>query len=98
MSCKCNQKPEPVPSLPKLYNFKTETYLGDTCDSCSEQGDELKAKIICEFLNLISYIERGYHPDYEFILEEISLLEIYNNLDKKDFILQYYLNNPWETF
>ena len=36
MSCKCNQKPEPVPSLPKLYNFKTETYLGDTCDSCSE--------------------------------------------------------------
>jgi hypothetical protein len=55
-------------------------------------------KISCEFLTLLSMVERGYRPDYEFILEEISLLEIYNNLDKKEFILQYYLNNPWETF
>ena len=98
MSCRCNKKGEEIPRVPKLYSFKTTSYLGDTCDSCSGQGDELKNKISCEFLTLLSYVERGKYPDYEFILEEISLLEVYNNLDKKDFLLQYYLNNPWETY
>ena len=98
MGCKCKQQGSPTPQYtPKIYN-SLDVFLGDNCESCSGQGDELKNKISCEFLTLLSMVERGYRPDYEFILEEISLLEIYNNLDKKEFILQYYLNNPWETF
>lgn len=57
----------------------------------------LKNKIACEFLTLLKNVEKGYHLDYEFILEEISLLDIYNKVDKREFVLQYYLNNPWET-
>lgn len=98
MACKCKQQGNTTPQYtPKVYS-SLDVFLGDTCDNCSGQGDELKNKISCEFLTLLSMVERGYRPDYEFILEEISLLEIYNNLDKKEFILQYYLNNPWETF
>lgn len=49
-------------------------------------------------MDLLLQVERGHYPDYEFILEEISLLEILNYIDRKEFILQYYLNNPWKTF
>lgn len=49
-------------------------------------------------MDLLLQVERGHYPDYEFILEEISLIEVHNQIDKKEFILQYYLNNPWKTF
>jgi hypothetical protein len=73
------------------------------CDNilkiCSDDViDNLKNKVACEFMDLLLQVEKGYRPDYEFILEEVSLLGIYNEIDNKDFILQYYLNNPWETF
>ena len=48
-------------------------------------------------MDLLKKVEKGYRPDYEFILEEVSLLGIHNEIDKKEFVLQYYLNNPWET-
>lgn len=54
--------------------------------------DKLKNKISCEFLTLLIEVERGYRPEYDDILNEISLLDIYKEIDKKDFILQYYLN------
>ena len=54
--------------------------------------DDLKHKVIYEFMNLLVQVEKGYKPEYEHILDEISLLEVYEELDKKDFILQYYLN------
>ena len=75
------------------------------CDNilnlCPDDRDyvhNLKNKISCEFMDLLLQVERGHYPDYEFILEEISLLEILNYIDRKEFILQYYLNNPWKTF
>lgn len=44
-------------------------------------------------------IEKGYKLDYEFILEEISYIEINDiiNKDKSLFLLQFYLNNKWQT-
>ena len=57
----------------------------------------LKNKTACEFMDLLNKVEKGYRPDYEFILEEVSLLGIHNKIDKREFVLQYYLNNPWET-
>jgi hypothetical protein len=40
---------------------------------------ELKNKIICEFLGIIDNLECGIRPDLEFLLEEISLVEIEEN-------------------
>lgn len=56
----------------------------------------LKEKISKEFIDLLCEIRKGYRPDHEFILEEISFVDlIQNNLidDRLSLItLQYYLN------
>lgn len=53
----------------------------------------LKDKIICEYKLIISELERGHKPDLEFLLEEISAVDLENELDNREFIIQYYLNN-----
>lgn len=62
--------------------------------------NKLKRKIICEFQKLLCLAEKGHKPDYQFILEEISLLGLSSNnlLDKRRFIftIQFYLNNKWQ--
>ena len=55
--------------------------------------DLLKDKIICEYKLIISELERGRKPDLEFLLEEISVVDLENELDNREFIIQYYLNN-----
>jgi len=55
--------------------------------------DLLKDKIICEYKLIISELERGHKPDLEFLLEEISVVDLENELDNREFIIQYYLNN-----
>ena len=55
--------------------------------------DLLKDKIICEYKQIITQLEKGYKPNLEFLLEEISVVDLENELDKREFIVQYYLNN-----
>lgn len=55
--------------------------------------DLLKDKIICEYKLIISKLEQGQKPDLEFLLEEISAVDLENELDNREFIVQYYLNN-----
>lgn len=55
--------------------------------------DLLKDKIICEYKLIISELERGRKPNIEFLLEEISAVTLENELDNREFIIQYYLNN-----
>ena len=55
--------------------------------------DLLKDKIICEYKLIISELEKGHRPDLEFLLEEISAVDLENELDNREFIIQYYLNN-----
>ena len=55
--------------------------------------DLLKDKIICEYKLIISELERGHRPDLEFLLEEISAVDLEDELDNREFIIQYYLNN-----
>lgn len=38
---------------------------------------ELKEKVICEYNKIIHQLECGIQPDIEFLLEEISLIDIY---------------------
>lgn len=39
---------------------------------------ELKNKVICEFLDIIKKLNCGIQPDLEFLLQEISLIYIYD--------------------
>lgn len=62
--------------------------------------DKLKIKVIHEFYKLLCLTEKGHKPNYQFILEEISLIGLSseNLLDKYKliFMLQFYLNNKWQ--
>ncbi len=62
--------------------------------------DVLKEKIAREFTSLLCEIRKGYKPDYEFILEEISFIDLiqHDEIDRKLslIVLQYYLNNKWQ--
>lgn len=62
----------------------------------NQDVDVLKKKVISEFNKLLKKIRKGYKPDYEFILQEISLIELWQ-LDNTDFFKQFYLNNAWQT-
>ena len=53
----------------------------------------LKEKIICEYQRILTQLERGNSPDLQFILNEISVVELESDLDKREYIIQYYLNN-----
>ena len=55
--------------------------------------DLLKDKIICEYKLIISELENGHKPNMEFLLEEISAVDLENEIDNREFIIQYYLNN-----
>ena len=62
--------------------------------------DKLKKKVSEEFHALICKVKKGYRPDYEFILEEISFIDLIidKELDENLSLtaLQYYLNNKWQ--
>ena len=55
--------------------------------------DLLKNKIICDYKIIISKLEKGHQLDLEFLLEEISAVELEDELDNREFIIQHYLNN-----
>lgn len=67
----------------------------------TQDVDALKQKVISEFTKLLCEIRKGYKLDYEFILEEISLIDTIENKNLDDRLsliaLQYYLNNKWQN-
>lgn len=62
--------------------------------------NDLKRKVSEEFFQLMCRVRKGYKPDYEFILEEISFIDLIKNREIDDKLsltaLQYYLNNKWQ--
>lgn len=77
-NCRCNPVIEP------------EIQIKDKCFICFKDKiqelfplvnniNELKEKIICEYLGIIDKLECGIQLDLEFILEEISLVDILEN-------------------
>ena len=62
--------------------------------------NDLKKKVSEEFFQLICRVRKGYKPNYEFILEEISFIDLIKNREIDDKLsltaLQYYLNNKWQ--
>lgn len=74
--------------------------LGNYQITDADVVNNLKLKVICEYQDLLKMIEKGYRLDYNFIFEEISLVDLLENydLDSKTslFVSQFYLNNKWE--
>ena len=62
--------------------------------------NDLKKKVSEEFFQLMCRVRRGYKQNYEFILEEISFIDLIKNREIDDKLsltaLQYYLNNKWQ--
>lgn len=62
--------------------------------------NNLKKKVSEEFFQLMCRVRKGYKPNYEFILEEISFIDLIKNKEIDDKLsltaLQYYLNNKWQ--
>lgn len=62
--------------------------------------NKLKKKTSEEFFKLLCKIRQGYKVDYEFILEEISFIDLIQNEEINEklslTVLQYYLNNKWQ--
>lgn len=63
---------------------------------------KLQKKVCSEFYDVLCKVKKGYQPDLEFILEEISFIELIeqNELDPESSstILSYYLNNNEGSF
>lgn len=59
--------------------------------------NDLQHKIIHEFKDLLCKVSKGHRPDYEFLMQEISLVDLLEDeqltIDDSLFIIQYYLNN-----
>lgn len=62
--------------------------------------NKLKSKTAEEFSKFLCKVSKGYKPDYQFILEEISFIDLIENKEIDDNLsliaLQYYLNNQWQ--
>ena len=62
--------------------------------------NDLKKKVSEEFFQLMCRVRKGYKPNYELILEEISFIDLIKNKEIDDKLsltaLQYYLNNKWQ--
>ena len=62
--------------------------------------NKLKLKVSEELYNLLCKVKKGYRLNYEFILEEISFIDLIQNKDIDEKLsltaLQYYLNNKWQ--
>ena len=80
-------------------------YANLTQPTCQQVVDadalnKLKKKIIDEFMTLWCKVRKGYRLDYEFILEEISFVDLIkdNKIDNELALsaLQYYFNNKWQ--
>ena len=69
-------------------------YVNNTIEKqISTDVDALKYKAIKEFDCLIELMKKGVHPDYQNILEIISLIDIYSTLDyKREYYKEFYLN------
>lgn len=77
------------------------TAMGKICGMTynpRQQVDALKKQVICDFQDLLHLIQRGHRPDYEQIIQKISLIDIaenYGGMKKLDYYTTYYNSLQW---
>ena len=76
--CGCNPIQEPFEyQIPDIYLNRHKEYK--ELFPISNNIQKKKKKIICEYLGIIDKLECGIQLDLEFLLEEISLVDIIEN-------------------
>jgi len=53
---------------------------------------KLKKKIIKDYVRIVKRMNKGYKDDFRYILNEISFLGVWSNLDKPNIIYEYFIN------
>lgn len=78
--CGCNPIQEPF-EFPIENSINLDSYGIKLQElfPISNNIDEFKDKIICEYIGIIDKLECGIQLDLEFLLEEISLVDILEN-------------------
>lgn len=74
--CGCNPISEPFEFEIGCKSQITKSSFSKELFPLVKDLGELKNKIICEYHRIIDNLECGIHPDLEFLLEEISLVEV----------------------
>ena len=63
-------------------------------DRVADVLDDLKYEVTADFNMYIKKLSYGYYTDtYKDILNEICLIESYDNIDNNKLIYEYYINN-----
>lgn len=75
--CCCNNNLNEQVEFP-IEDNNQEIYINDYYPEVNNLC-ELKQKIICDFSDIVNKLECGIQPDLEFLLQEISLIYIYND-------------------
>ena len=74
--CCCKNEPTqiefPIIDNDKNQEIHIDNYCIETNNLC-----ELKEKIIQDFFNIVNKLECGIQPDLEFLLQELSVIDIY---------------------
>lgn len=63
-----------------------------TTDLDVDATQELKKKIIKDYIHIVNRMNKGYKDDFSYILNEISFLGVWSNLDKPNIIYEYFIN------
>lgn len=80
MRCRCNPIPSPFEFQISESPIRNKTLKGlPELFPIENNLCELKQKIIQEYLQIIDKLECGIQKDLEFLLEEISLIDIMEN-------------------
>lgn len=58
--------------------------------------DVLKYKVIKEYFKLVNKLSKGRTSNYQNILEMISLIDIYTEIDKAKYYKEFYINGYFE--
>ena len=76
-TCCCDNKIHEQIEFPIEEDINQDLELYSDCFNISNL-DDLKLKIIQDFLNIVNKLECGIQPDLEFLLQEISIIYIKN--------------------
>ena len=77
--CGCNPIQEPFEFPIRDIDFGSNGAKIQELFPIINNIDEFKDKIICEYIGIIDKLECGIQLDLEFLLEEISLVDILEN-------------------
>lgn len=70
--------------------------MDQMCVQCQQTDvvavNNLKKKIIKDYVRIVKRMNKGYKDDFRYILNEISFLGVWSNIDKPEIIYEYFIN------